>query len=65
MDESVDAADVDEGAEVGKPPDCAMDGLSDLEAGEYLLFPAAALLFENGAPGKNDPLFVGIDLDRQ
>ncbi len=63
VDQAVDAAEIDEGAEVGQAHDDAFANLSDLERVEQLLFLRLKLLFENEPLREHDAVALVIEVD--
>ena len=60
---TVDAAEIDEGAEVGQAHDDALANLPDLERVEQLLLLGLQLFFENEALRKHDAMALVIEID--
>jgi hypothetical protein len=63
VNQAVDAAEVDEGAEVDDAGDGALEAHADLELGEDLLALGLAGLLEHDAARKNDVVAVAVHLD--
>jgi hypothetical protein len=63
VQQTVDAAQVDERAEVGDVLDHALASLADLDLGHQLLLASAALFFDELAPADDDVAAIGVDLE--
>ncbi len=63
VDESVDAAEVDEGAEVDDRGDDTLAALARLEVGEEVAPLFLLRLFEPGPPRQDDVVAVAVELD--
>src|SRR3954447_21680461 len=63
VDQAVDAAEVDEGAEVDDVGDLALDDQAGLQAVEDALAVLAALLLEHGAARQDDVVARPVELD--
>ena len=63
VDQAVDAAEIDEGAEVGQAHDHAFTNLSDLERVEQLLLLRLKLFFENEPLREHDAMALVIEVD--
>ena len=63
VDESVDAFEVHESAEIDDVRDLAFDHFARLEPVEDLVADFLALLFEDGAAGKHDVVAAAVELD--
>ena len=63
MDESIDAFQIDEGAEVDDVADGALDDVADVQVVDDLLTHFLALFFQHGAAREHDVVAIAIHLD--